>query len=218
MTVDDNDNGDGTRRPTLAEDARAAARARIVTATREVLAQKGFGMTIDDVVAASGVARRTVFRHFGTHGALISAALEDGWQIYLTLAPQPPPPGTDLHTWLVETLTRFHDFHARVLGQAFWGLHTGRTGNGSDAEVAGWHGRFVLRRAELSAEVAATAWQVAGGGGEPPGWVVDAFALHMSAFASHGLALGGLQSAAQTAAVSARILEAVLREALEEAA
>jgi len=49
--------------PLLADEQRDVARSRILVAAMTVLAQRGLDATVDDVAEASGVNRRTVFRH-----------------------------------------------------------------------------------------------------------------------------------------------------------
>lgn len=200
------------RQPTLNEAARAAARARILAGARQALAEKGLGITVDDVVEAAGVGRRTIFRYFRTHEELIRAALEEIFTSYNTLTVTAPPQGCDLYEWLVDQLTRFHDAHERVLGQAFWGLYGMQAG--SRSERAAWGGRFVTQRVDAARMLASLAWEAAGGVKEPPDWVIGAFGLYLSAFARNAMASAGVTSAADSAAFSARVLDAVVRRAV----
>lgn len=110
--------GDG--RPTLAEEARARARARILSAALELLARRGFDTTVDEIAAAAGVSRRTVFRHFDSQAQLLAAASVEVARAVEASMPAPPAPGTELDAWLLDTLVTFHRLQARVIGEAFW--------------------------------------------------------------------------------------------------
>src|SRR5262245_36071437 len=57
---------------------RLEQRARIVDAARRLFAEHGFEeVTMAEVAAAAGVARATVFNHFGSKHALVEAITED---------------------------------------------------------------------------------------------------------------------------------------------
>ncbi len=192
-------------RPTLGEETRAVVRARIVEGAATALATGGFDATVDDIAAAAGVGRRTVFRHFATHDDVLAAAVVEILENYDRLMPGPPVPGADLETWLRETAVTFHDLNARVMGRAFWDMNVERPGI-SPAERD-------RRRVGYAIQIARYAWHAAGGSGRPPSWVVDAFALQLSGFATN--CLTG-HSAEKAGRVSARVLGAVLATALAE--
>jgi AcrR family transcriptional regulator len=211
--VSDTISGDG--RPTLAAEARARARARILSAALELLARRGFDTTVDDVAAAAGVSRRTVFRHFDSQAQLLAAASAEVVRSVEESMPAPPAPGTELDDWLLETMLTFHRLQARVVGEAFWGIHRRLPGWQTGPE--GVNAPTVQRlRGDVPVRIADMAWTHAGGRGEPPAWVVDAFSLFLSSFASKGLSVPVPHSPEETAAISARILSAVIRAAIAE--
>src|SRR6058998_2110093 len=64
--------------PEAASSKRGEQRARIVDAARRLFAEQGFDeVTMAEVAAAAGVARATVFNHFGSKHALVEAITED---------------------------------------------------------------------------------------------------------------------------------------------
>ncbi len=192
-------------RPTLGEETRAVTQARIVRGATVALAVSGFDATVDDIAAAAGVSRRTVFRHFATHDEVLGAAMSEMLASYDRLMPGPPAPGTDLETWLTETAVTVHELNARLMGRAFWDMHVERPGI-SPAERD-------RRRIGYAVQLARHAWRIGNGSGQPPPWVVDAFALQLSGFATNCL-VG--YSAEKAGRVSARVLKAVLAAALAE--
>ena len=206
VTRADGDGGEAPPgRPTLGEATRAVVQARIVDGAVAALATGGFDVTVEDIAAAAGVSRRTVFRHFATHNDLLAAAMTEMLARYDQLIPGPPAPGTDLEVWLEETAVTLHDLNTRLMGKAFWEMHVERPGI-SPVEREG-------RRIGYAAQISHHAWSAAAGNGDPPEWVVDAFELQMSGFATNCLAR---YSAAKAGRVSARILSAVLSAALAD--
>jgi len=192
-------------RPTLGEETRAVTRARIVRGATVALARSGFDVTVDDIAAAAGVSRRTVFRHFATHDEVVAAAVSEILASYDRLIPEGPDPETDLETWLTETAVTLHELNAGLVGRAFWDLHVERPGI-SPAERH-------RQRVGHAARIARHAWRVGQGTGHPPSWVIDAFSLQLSGFATNCL-MG--YNAEKAGRVSARVLQAVLATALAE--
>jgi len=199
---------------TLAAESRALASARILRAAMTELAAKGVDVTVDEIAAAAGVSRRTVFRHFATHGQLLAAASTELWRAFEEEIPGPPGPNEDLETWLTTAAITLHDLNGRILGQAFWGLRSPQPGG--HAELSEWRTELFVRRTHRINNFSSIAWRAAGGADHPPSWVVDAFALLLSSFASNGLAIEGGRPPADTGRVCARILLSVLRSAIAE--
>jgi len=199
------------RRPSLGEESRALARTRIVQGALASLAVSGLDATVDEVAEAAGVSRRTVFRHFATHGELFAAAIAEGIQVLEARMPGPPPPGDDIEKWLIDTAVTMHELYRELVGRAFWDIHIERPGTPPEvvsalSDVPSFRRRYVTR-------LAAAAWEPLGGKGLPPEWVVDAFVLQLSGFASNAMATYSSQKAGE---VSARILWVVLQGALAE--
>jgi diguanylate cyclase (GGDEF)-like protein len=190
------------QRPTLGEETRSVARARIVEGAAAALAERGYDATADDIAAAAGVSRRTVFRHFATHDAVMEAAVSEVLSRYERLMPKPPPPGTKLESWLVEIAVALHEANAKLLGKAFWQFNQDHPGTTPAQRTE--------RRRGFATRAASHAWRLAGGTGKPPAWVVDAFALQLSAFATN--CLEGYSSK-EAGLISARILTAVVKVA-----
>src|ERR1700735_3161228 len=63
--------------PTLRQEHRDATRRRIVAAARKVFVSKGYARaTIEDITAAAGVSRATLYQHFDSKYALLAIATE----------------------------------------------------------------------------------------------------------------------------------------------
>lgn len=204
---------DGSLAPTLAEEQRSLVRGRILRAARQVLADHGLEARVEDVASAAGVSRRTVFRYFPTRDALVAAAVGDSIRSYAEHVPRPAP-GADLSNWLGEALRAVHHLNARN-GRIYWDLALRPEGDGALGEVSAR--RREARRAFV-AELTKTAWRLAGGRRRPPAWLVDAFAVQLSAFTTQSLAGDFDRSADEVADVAARVLSAALETARAESA
>jgi AcrR family transcriptional regulator len=191
---------------------RSLAHARIVHGAMAVLAVKGFDCTVDDVAVAAGVSRRTVFRHFATHGELLAAALEEILSVYDALFSDLDPPGADPDGWLEATVQAVHELNRRIVGRAFWDIHVDRSA--MHREMQAQVEDMSTRRFRYARELADTAWPAFGGVNPAPDCVVDAFHLLGSGFATNAMAAYSPEQAGQ---VSARILGYVLTGALAEA-
>ncbi|HEX3593437.1 MAG TPA: TetR/AcrR family transcriptional regulator [Pseudonocardiaceae bacterium] len=196
--------------PSLADEQRDVARARILRAAGSVLAERGLEATVDDVAAAAGVNRRTVFRHFATRDGLFAAAIREGVRRYSVHLPKPPD-GDDLGAWLAELLLVTHRLNARN-GRVYWELALRPetlTGELADAAIErrDSHRRFAVT-------VTTRVWEARGGAGTPPAWLVDAVSVHLSGFTTQSLAGDFGRSPDEVARVSAQVLDAAVAAAL----
>jgi AcrR family transcriptional regulator len=200
---------------TLAAESKAVARKRIMDATVELLAERGWATTTDDVAARARVGRRTVFRYFPTHGQLMAAAYDQVWRGYVDNLPSALPDGeVDVKTWLLETTIAIHRLNS-ALGAAWWGLHTPLPA--PSPELAAWREEWLKSRPGVATEFTNAVWRAEGGKGAAPAWVHEAFHLQMGAFVSNALSVERPRPPEETGALSTRILLAVLATALAEA-
>ncbi len=199
---------------TLADEQRDVARARIVRAARRALAERGLATTVDDVAAAAGVSRRTVFRHFTTRENLFAVAIREGLQAYADqLTPAPADGQGGVGQWLEDTLRTAHRINARN-GRIYWEL------SALETELPGELAAVALerrqRRKAFAASVSRTLWKGRGGTGRPPTWLIDAVAVHLSGFTTQSLAGDFGRTPDQVAEVSAKVLEASVAVAIAE--
>src|ERR1700759_4690888 len=92
----------------LASEQREVAQRRIRRAAGAALAARGLAATVEDVAAAAGVSRRTVFRHFATRDALFVEVIRAGVRRYAEQFPAAPAPGGDLSGWLAGLVAGTH--------------------------------------------------------------------------------------------------------------
>jgi AcrR family transcriptional regulator len=80
------------------------ARRRAVEATVDALLEHGVdGLTVDEIAARSGVAKSTIYRHFGTREALVGEAVRS------CIVEQPTPDSGSLADDLTELFTRYDE-------------------------------------------------------------------------------------------------------------
>jgi AcrR family transcriptional regulator len=197
--------------PSLADEQREVAQARILRAAGSVLAARGLAATIDDVADAAGVSRRTIFRHFTTRDALFVAVIRAGIRRYAEQIP-PAPAADDLRDWLAELLAVTHRLNARN-GRVFWDL-VGLQAADLSADLAMVAEECRDSRNRFAANVTELLWQARLARGQPPQWLVDAVAVQLSGFTTQSLAGDLGRSPDEVALVSARAIEAVLIAAL----
>jgi AcrR family transcriptional regulator len=195
----------------LAQEQRDVARTRIVRAARRVLAERGLATTVDEVAEAAGVSRRTVFRHFSTRENLFAVALRDGLRTYGEHLP--PVPADDLDSWLLDVLVAAHRLNAGN-GRIYWELSVLEPDLTGDLAAAAAERREARKR--WAAGVTRLMWRARGGRGNPPSWLTDAVAVHLSGFTTQSLAVDFDRTPDDVARVSARVLDAALTAALAE--
>jgi AcrR family transcriptional regulator len=195
----------------LAQEQRDVARTRIVRAARHVLADRGLSTTVDDVAAAAGVSRRTIFRHFSTRENLFAVAIRDGLRTYGEHLP--PVPDGDVDGWLYDVLTAAHRLNAGN-GRIYWELSV------LEPELSGELAAAAAERREArkkwAAGVTRVLWRARGGRGHPPAWLTDAVAVHLSGFTTQSLAVDFDRTPDDVARVSARVIDAAFAAALAE--
>jgi AcrR family transcriptional regulator len=195
----------------LLDEQRDVARARIVRAAQRVLAARGLATTVDEVAEAAGVSRRTVFRHFVSRERLFAAAIRAGLRTYADHLPPPPERPEDADAWLLEVLLASHRLNARN-GRIYWDLSA--LGSELTGELAAAGAERREARRGFAARVTRTLWRSRGGRGEPPGWLVDTLAVHLSGFTTQSLAGDFGRSPDEVAQVSFRVVEAAVSAAL----
>jgi AcrR family transcriptional regulator len=191
----------------LLDEQRDRARARILEAAYAVLAHRGLSTTMDDVAAAAGVNRRTVFRHFATRDGLLAAAIADGVRRSAQQVP-PAPAGDDLRGWLRDLLLVTHRLNA-ASGRILIELAAVPPDELSP-ELAQAVAERRRSRRRFAVGVASRLWQAHGRLGRPPTWVVDAVAVHLSGFTTQALARDFGRTPAEVAQSSAQVLDAIL--------
>jgi AcrR family transcriptional regulator len=201
---------DGMETPV--DDHAAVFRARVTRATQALLADKGLGVSMDDIATASGVGRRSLFRHFASRDALVAEALDRslawfGDQLSGQLATQQP-----LQAWLADLASRVHRIHLTA-GRALWQL-AAADDDQLPAEIAELNRRRRTYREQWTVSVASHAWRLAGGQGPVPEVVVDTFAVTLSSFATRSM-INDLQlSMDRTAAHAGNLLATVINSNL----
>jgi len=201
--------------PSLADEQRELAQARILRAAGAALAARGLAATVDDVAGAAGVSRRTVFRHFATRDALFVTVIRAGVRRYAEQIPAPPD-GDDLRDWLVELLEVTHRLNARN-GRVFWDLVGVRAADLSP-DLAAVAAECRDSRNRFAASVTDLMWQARSGHGLPPQWLVDAVAVQLSGFTTQSLSGDLGRAPDEVAHVAAQVIEAALASALAQPA
>jgi AcrR family transcriptional regulator len=204
------DSGDSVPppRPTLREDSRSRARARIVEGAKVAVAKWGLDATVDQIADEAGVSRRTVFRQFSSHAELLLVTLEEIRQLFEAGIPKAPSAGEDLETWLIESTVAVHELFRSSLGRAFWDLHVDRPRISDDVTD------FIAKTPQIRRRIASTAmtdaWRALGAAGEPPTWLLDTFSIHLSGFATFAYAN---RTPRETGELSGKILWITLSQA-----
>lgn len=196
----------------LLEEQRDVARARIVRAAHRTLAERGLATTVDEVADAAGVSRRTVFRHFATRENLFAVAIRASLQSYADHVPSAPQdPGADLEAWLHDVLVAAHRLNARN-GRVYWELSALDADLPGELATVGAERREARRR--FASGVTKALWQWRGGTDDPPTWLTDTVAVHLSGFTTRSLAGDFDRTPDEVADVSFHVILAALTAAL----
>ncbi|MET9230654.1 helix-turn-helix domain-containing protein [Lentzea sp. NPDC003310] len=78
----------------------ARNRAKVLDAARELFAEQGFDVPLDEIAAKAGVGPGTVYRHFPTKQALFQAVTEARVSAMIASAGSSGDPGADLFAFL----------------------------------------------------------------------------------------------------------------------
>lgn len=182
--------------------------ARAVRAARTLIAVRGLDVSMDEVAEASGISRRTLFRHFSNREALIVAALDEGFATYEGRFLVALQPGAALTDWIAGVLRQIHRTHLRA-GRGLWHLACAFDDELSPALRAANRRRRLMRE-RITREFADRAWQLADGPGSAPALLVDTVATVLSSFTTHSLVVDRQRGVDEVVAQSVRILMAVL--------
>jgi AcrR family transcriptional regulator len=171
-------------------DPRALFRLRVLRAARSLLAEQGLGVSMNDIAAAAGVGRRSLFRHFDSRDALVAQVFSDALDVYHAsllatteahLRVTDPP----FETWL-ETLVEHFQAAVTEIGLAYWQM-TATPDHDLPPVLAALNQRRRAARRDSTAAIARAAWQRAGGHGAVPKVVENAVALTISSFAHRSM-------------------------------
>jgi AcrR family transcriptional regulator len=206
------DGGSSTSpRPTLREDSRNHARARIVSGAQVAVAKWGLDATVDQIADESGVSRRTVFRQFSSHAELLLATLEEIRLLFEAGIPTAPSTGEDLEGWLIESTVKIHELFRSTLGRGFWDLHVDRPRISDDVTD------FIAKTPQIRRRIAEGAlndvWRALDAEGNPPSWLLETFSIHLSGFAAFAHANW---TPRETGELSAKILWITLTQAVRD--
>jgi AcrR family transcriptional regulator len=171
----------------LGEVKRQAAIDHILAAARTYVLTNGLDATMDDLAEATGVSRRTLFRHFVSREKLLAAAFEAGIVNYRE---QLPSYDGDLPGWLRATCVAAHRMNATI-GPGFFDLAS-RGDLPPELAAAEQRRRRELR--EAMTETAQTLWAGAGRRGSVPRAVSVAVSAHLSPYFTAALMIDGGES------------------------
>lgn len=189
--------------------AGAVSREGVVRATQLLLAQRGLGISMDDIAVAANVGRRSLFRHFDSREALVSEALERSLTWYFDRVGDQADEHLPLDEWLVALARRIHRLHLDA-GRATWQLAAAHDDELTPPLVAVNRLRRSNARRFIQ-QVAAQAWRLAGDDGDPPDAVVDAFVFTLSSYATRSTISDRRISLDRTATSAGAILSATIR-------
>jgi AcrR family transcriptional regulator len=155
-------------------------RQQIIRSTNQLLKRRGLGVSMDEIAAATGVSRRTLFRYFPTRDQLVAEALE--WEIdgYHEDLAQRILEETWLDEWLASVVPPILN-GMEGGGQAFWEL-AASSDEALPPVIAAVNRRRRERRVRATARIAQHAWSRAGGNGRCPQTVLHACAMTLTVF------------------------------------
>jgi AcrR family transcriptional regulator len=159
---------------TIGDAKRQVAVDRILRAVAALLGDRGLDVTMDEVAAAAGVGRRTLFRYFESREKLLAAALEHVIERY---GEQLPSYVDDWQTWLRALCDSAHRMQA-TYGPGYWELvHRADLPD----ELAEVDRTRRARRRDAMRRIASKLWRESGGQGRTPAVIEAVVASHLSA-------------------------------------
>ncbi len=199
----------------LAQEQQHVACERIKSATKALLVQRGFEITIDEIANASAVSARTIFRHFGSHDRLIVETVRD---IFDSWSQRPsarlPRPADDLDGWLEGLAVAVHTRNAQDLGEAFWGIYSSNSrGSSALSELKTFRSDFRDRAVRY---LTSCAWSAAGGTSDPPETLVLGFAINLSVFTTKALIVDSDRTPSEIGSLTAAFLKTLLQRAVTD--
>ena len=175
--------------PGVAVDDRAVSplvaerRQRVLADVQPLLAEQGVDATMDDLAAAAGIGRRTLFRYFDSRAHLVAAAVRRSFEELQSEVFTAADPSLGPREMVVDTLRRTHAVAERM-GRMHWQVATVPD---SHPEL----GEAVLVRREARAayveRFTRELWRRCGREDDPPRVLVDAFGLLESLFTYEAL-------------------------------
>ena len=169
----------------LLDDPKSVPRLRVLRSARHLIAERGLGVSMEEIADAAGVGRRTLFRHFDSRDALIAEAVASALDWYDRRVDEAVHDEAPLETWLAGLVTRIHDYH-RASGRGLWQMAASDDDDLSP-EMAAVNRRRRKERQSTTEAIAAEAWQRAGGRGDTPAVITNACALTISSFTTHSM-------------------------------
>jgi AcrR family transcriptional regulator len=193
---------------------RQQRREHILHSAAVLMRTRGTAITMDDIAEAAGVGRRTLFRYFQTREELLVAAVEHSYRGLADGQFQPPSwEHPDPYVLLDQVLHLGHRQSANA-GRGLWQIVSNPD---VGSELAGAAAARRAARRIYTERFTNTLWELAGGPGQAPRWLVEAFSLLESMFAYYHQVLDLEQGAEESGALAARLMAAALRDALVEA-
>lgn len=182
----------------------------VLDAVQPLLATEGVDVTMDQLAAAAGIGRRTLFRYFPSREDLIAAAVRRSYDQLLEEVFAAPPAGLGPEDTVRSVLARTHEVAERM-GRAHWQV-------AADPESHGELGEAVAARQQARAEYVQRftelLWARAGRATSPPRWLVDSFGLVESLFAFQALQRDLGRTSEQIVETTTTLMIAALHEAL----
>jgi AcrR family transcriptional regulator len=191
-----------------------ARRERVLDVAEVVLAEVGVTATMDEIAAAAGIGRRTLFRYFPTREQLIASAIARGYErLDEEVFDEAHLEAEDPEELIRRVLTTTHRVAARM-GKAHWQVAADREVLEGLNEAAA--ARQQARRVYVQ-RFTDRLWALAGGPGRPPRWLADSFGLLESLFTYQALRLDFDRTETDIVEVTCRLMTGALHAALADA-